>query len=792
MMKNFLSLDNLNLEINPNFHLSDIIQSTSEVESCPITNLLESKFKSIWISDESLPQEITFFLNSKFFKTMPKKITAIGIYCWHAYPTNPKLIEVLISKNFGEKKSFGNFDLCLKAGRQLLQLEDEDNFLTPKFNDNYTINLIIKETYGDKRTYINNLYLYENIDFFGLNIMNSETNENNDHNNKNKINEIDTIKEEEESYSAIYLRESREKTLPRKKNNINNNNLIINNNNENINLNSSIDNISTIRKQNIPNNKDMTLEEFGLISKRIEKNQNGGEQDNNILLDGGDSQFMATYSELSEKNNIIKLEPEKEINLPAKLETFEILTNSKLNTNKKAIDTNENEAKEILLSSSSSEESFDLFKASKSQQKNYFKIPNPNKKIDSNKVTSKIKTQNILNNKNKEIDQLKTDMKTLLDEFLKYKNNQEIILSNYENKINILEYKVSELQTKNINLENTIQNLLQNQKNNEKESLLSEMQQIANDTFVNIFSNMINLNQISKNSQSTHNINNSGSNLNDEKENRVFTPIIQEKKKNNIAQQRPYSKGKIIKPKNFQKTKNNDIIKNEINEIKEINNEDLKHELKNNKSNKNFRIQRKLIDQSIEISDINNNDLNSQELNKANQNTYNNQNNLNNLNIFYKTGFPNEYFKKKPKTIIKNQTQPIYDLPFSPNSQNSISNTDCNKLVENNNSSMTNETGDYPLKLSQLRSDYKKSFSIQRGDGNFDSLENKIITERLVKYSPSKVKKIMRDDMPQVKRSSESNSLAYKRKLKISFKNDSLMNLIHKYNSNIREENNEG
>ena len=173
MMKNFLSFDNLNLEINSNFHLSDIIQSTSEVESCPITNLLESKFKSIWISDESLPQEITFFLNSKFFKTMPKKITAIGIYCWHAYPTNPKLIEVLISKNFGEKKSFGNFDLCLKAGRQLLQLEDEDNFLTPKFNDNYTINLIIKETYGDKRTYINNLYLYENIDFFGLNIMNS-------------------------------------------------------------------------------------------------------------------------------------------------------------------------------------------------------------------------------------------------------------------------------------------------------------------------------------------------------------------------------------------------------------------------------------------------------------------------------------------------------------------------------------------------------------------------------------------------------------------------------------------
>ena len=122
----------------------------------------------------------------------------------------------------------------------------------------------------------------------------------------------------------------------------------------------------------------------------------------------------------------------------------------------------------------------------------------------------------------------------------------------------------------------------QNQKNNEKELLLSEMKQIASDIFVNIFSNMMNLNQISKNFQSINNTNNSGSNSNNGIENRKDTPIIQEKSKNMVSQQRPYSKGKIIKPKNYQKVKNNEVIQNEINEIKDFNNEDVKQELKKN------------------------------------------------------------------------------------------------------------------------------------------------------------------------------------------------------------------
>ena len=68
--------------------------------------------------------------------------------------------------------------------------------LVKENNNDITIKLIIKETFGDKRTYINNIYLYENINAFQNQIMPN----------------MEPIKEEE-SNSMIYLRESREKVL---------------------------------------------------------------------------------------------------------------------------------------------------------------------------------------------------------------------------------------------------------------------------------------------------------------------------------------------------------------------------------------------------------------------------------------------------------------------------------------------------------------------------------------------------------------------------------------------------
>ena len=71
-----------------------------------------------------------------------------------------------------------------------LKEENDTNFLKTE-NNNYFIKIIIKETYGDKRTYINNIYLYENIDFISTG-------------KYNVINIIEAIKEEDDSSSVFF------------------------------------------------------------------------------------------------------------------------------------------------------------------------------------------------------------------------------------------------------------------------------------------------------------------------------------------------------------------------------------------------------------------------------------------------------------------------------------------------------------------------------------------------------------------------------------------------------------
>ena len=446
-MKNFLTSENLILEDKDS--ISNFIQSSSEVSECSITNVLEENSSTIWISNEELPQEITINLSRSFLKEYPKKLTAIGIYCWHAYPTNPKLVEILISKNNDNNFiSFGNFDLCLKPGKQLLQLDENDSNILITENNNYIIKIIIKETYGDKRTYINNIYLYENIDVIS--------------NGKNINNTIDTIKEEDDSSSVFYLRESRERTLPRKKK-------LSNNNIQNTRLNKEINNIindynnNHQKESNNPtkvndelNNKDLTISEFEIITKtKVKENKNNEKNvnnnnksinnnlninntydndesnintNNNIL--GAEFQFNGTYSEFSEKNNninnIIKNDEigNKNILLTKTNDNVdEELNNSnknnisenKINEENTKNESNNNNKKssnniESFDGSLSSEdlESFGILKGTKTHQKNFFnppKISDTNEELDTNEFQHsssgfKFKTKNDIINKN--------------------------------------------------------------------------------------------------------------------------------------------------------------------------------------------------------------------------------------------------------------------------------------------------------------------------------------------------------------------------------------------------------
>ena len=303
-MKNFLSLDNL--MFTEKNSISNFIKSSSEVSECSISNVLDENSSSIWISNEEFPQKIILNLSRSFFKEYPKKIAAIGIYCWHAYPTNPKLVEILISKNNENNYiSFGNFDLCLKPGRQLLQLDDENdsNFLSTE-NNEYSLQIIIKETYGDKRTYINNIYLYENIDFMSSG-------------NINSFNLIDTIKEEDDSNSIFYLRESRERTLPRKKcNNSVNNNIIENSKiDENNNINNQINSqsqpqsnnnlIIRVKSEEIKN-KDLTIDEFEVITKTKNKeNKLNDKINNNTNVNSNNIFIKDTYDNDNEESNLV-------------------------------------------------------------------------------------------------------------------------------------------------------------------------------------------------------------------------------------------------------------------------------------------------------------------------------------------------------------------------------------------------------------------------------------------------------------------------------------------------------
>ena len=424
-MKNFLSLDNLIFEEKES--ISNFIQSSSEVSECSITNVLEDNSSSIWISKEELPQEIIINISRSFFKQYPKKLSAIGIYCWHAYPTNPKLVEILISKNNDDNYiSFGNFDLCLKPGRQLLQLDEENDtdYLNTE-NNNYSIKILIKETYGDKRTYINNIYLYENIDFMVSG-------------NINSFNGIETIKEEDDSSSIFYLRESRERTLPKqKKNNSVNNNISSNRINKEINdiinmadnqkqSQSQINSNNFMKKINSDEikNKDLTIDEFEIItkSKNIEKKLNEQKNNNNNItneniliknnyendesnlninnnLIGIESQFNIT--EISEKNNLVKNDDLTNQNILLTKTNDEIDDKLNNSNNNETLDKNNeinennidnkinknnsnNESLDVTLSSDDLE-SFGILKGTKTHHNNFFnppKISESNEELD--------------------------------------------------------------------------------------------------------------------------------------------------------------------------------------------------------------------------------------------------------------------------------------------------------------------------------------------------------------------------------------------------------------------------
>ena len=405
-MKNFLCIENINTSKND--VLFEIIKSSSEMEGYPITNILESDEKTLWLSIEQLPQEIIINLTKDLFKELPKKISAIGIYCWHAYPTNPKLIEIQISKNKGMSFiSLGNFDLCLKPGKQLLQFDYEINPSLVKDNiSDIIIKLIIKETFGDKRTYINNIYLYENINLIQKDLMPN----------------MEPIKEED-SNSMIYLRESRERVFTKNFKEIN---TIQENKNNKINNDESdslISDSDLSEKYNKENNKDGGNKniEINNIKKTEMKNNDRylNENENEILME-----MNKQINLMLEKENMNNNQQENEISSKEKSLNINDFNNEE-----------ENEKSNSFINNDINEQTLNLLidefnKYKQFQEKRMFDYENKIKHLE-----MEYNEMLLLNNKMKET------LDTLLEaQMIRQNDNGENILDNMRdiiyNKIN--------------------------------------------------------------------------------------------------------------------------------------------------------------------------------------------------------------------------------------------------------------------------------------------------------------------------------------------------------------------
>ena len=419
-MKNFLCIENLKSISNES--LFEIIQSSSEMEGYPIKNILESDEKTLWLSTEELPQEITINIKKDLFKEMPKKISALGIYCWHAYPTNPKLIEIQISKNKGMSFiSLGNFDLCLKPGKQLLQFDYETNPALKKENINdIIIKLIIKETFGDKRTYINNIYLYDNINLCQKKLMTN----------------METIKEEE-SNSMIYLRESREKTVINKNlkgmNNIEEENKNKINSGESQSLLSDSD-LSEKYNNNINNkviNKDIELNKIQINSNNNNNDRYSNENENDLLME-----MNKQINLMLEKDEMKDIQQENELSSKEKslnINDFnnEEEENEKINKKNSNMGINENNS----LNDSINEESLNLLIE---EFENYKRIQEKRMINYENKIRN-------LENQFKEMSYLSNKMNetinTILEsQILQQNDNHEYILNSMKN---IIQYKIN-------------------------------------------------------------------------------------------------------------------------------------------------------------------------------------------------------------------------------------------------------------------------------------------------------------------------------------------------------------
>ena len=738
---NIISKDNLK-NTSQSF-LRNFIQSTSEMNGCPITNILDKEQKSIWLSEESLPQEIIIHINKSYFKYFPKKISTLGIYCWHAYSTNPKLVEILLGVNStNDYISLGNFDLGLKPGMQLLQL-DEDLLLENdnKLNENIYIKIIIKETFGGKRTYINNLSLYENIDLSTINLK--------------SIQEVN----DEEDNSVVYLRESRIKNNLKKNKN----------NNGNILLTSEIL-IS-----------DSDLSDRKIFGDKVDKffgiNSNKNENKNN--------QNKINYGKNVIKGKTTKKEKEKENKSPIKSNTPIKQDKNVLVSDKKSLlNSNIFAGNNNIINTQTSQNNFNNNLLTTEMMQNDFFTPEKQNKF----YNSKGEISNI---------EFIGENQPLINEFRLYQKSQEEKQKKLEERIINIENKINDINSQIIDITNNLSDLInkekikekeiKKEKEKEKELILKQCEQMIKITLIEILEKKLNFNEEKekrekkeqtkkitriknkmKHNNSSRKISESHLNKNEEKFYQSYYSNNNNYNTNQNTIDYSYNKNITIDPNdNFMTHKmpfyQNINISNNNNINSNYNNNILFNHKRNSTFSLNYFNNK---NNNIESYNNINNSQNIKYENKYNisSNNYslisdkiNNSNkipmNISNNKIPHKN---NNYYKISSKDLFQSKEQTI---KLKKNKSNFS-----NLSFKNHNTISNSHQNSYKLLINKRQhshSDIRNKEDIankinEHLEEKFNDISDKLgknINENLLKPSIAKIKKIMKKNLKQVRNS---------------------------------------
>ena len=738
---NIISKDNLK-NTSQSF-LRNFIQSTSEMNGCPITNILDKEQKSIWLSEESLPQEIIIHINKSYFKYFPKKISTLGIYCWHAYSTNPKLVEILLGVNStNDYISLGNFDLGLKPGMQLLQL-DEDLLLENdnKLNENIYIKIIIKETFGGKRTYINNLSIYEDIDLTTINLK--------------SIQEVN----DEEDNSVVYLRESRIKNNLKKNKN----------NNGNILLTSEIL-IS-----------DSDLSDRKIFGDKVDKffgiNSNKNENKNN--------QNKINYGKNVIKGKTTKKEKEKENKSPIKSNTPIKQDKNVLVSDKKSLlNSNIFAGNNNIINTQTSQNNFNNNLLTTEMMQNDFFTPEKQNKF----YNSKGEISNI---------EFIGENQPLINEFRLYQKSQEEKQKKLEERIINIENKINDINSQIIDITNNLSDLInkekikekeiKKEKEKEKELILKQCEQMIKITLIEILEKKLNFNEEKekkekkeqtkkitriknkmKHNNSSRKISESHLNKNEEKFYQSYYSNNNNYNTNQNTIDYSYNKNITIDPNdNFMTHKmpfyQNINISNNNNINSNYNNNILFNHKRNSTFSLNYFNNK---NNNIESYNNINNSQNIKYENKYNisSNNYslisdkiNNSNkipmNISNNKIPHKN---NNYYKISSKDLFQSKEQTI---KLKKNKSNFS-----NLSFKNHNTISNSHQNSYKLLINKRQhshSDIRNKEDIankinEHLEEKFNDISDKLgknINENLLKPSIAKIKKIMKKNLKQVRNS---------------------------------------